>query len=149
MTVNYSQRHISQQVILEHAQKPRHRGTTNLIHLSSEKNNPSCGDSVQLTVQFNATGDTITDIKFQGKGCAVSIASADLMAELLIGKTIAEALLIIQDFFNLIQGNYQFNFPLQKLNVFSTLAQFPIRMKCALLSWSTLESALKSYNQSQ
>jgi nitrogen fixation NifU-like protein len=149
MTVNDSQRHISQQVILEHAQKPRHRGTTNPIHLSSEKNNPSCGDHVLLTVQFNPTGDTITDIKFQGKGCAVSIASADLMAEMLRGKTITEALLMIQDFLNLIQGNYQFNEPLQKLNVFSTIVKFPIRMKCALLSWSTLESALKSYNQSQ
>ncbi|SKB11115.1 SUF system FeS assembly protein, NifU family [Planktothrix sp. PCC 11201] len=140
-----SQRHISQQVILEHAQKPRHRGKTNPIHLSQEQNNPYCGDIVQLTIELDSTGDLIKDIKFEGRGCAVSMASADLMAEVLRGKTITESLLIIQDFLNLIQGNYQFNQPFEKLNVFTTIVQFPIRMKCAALSWSTLETALKSY----
>lgn len=145
MSFNHSQRHISQQVILEHAQKPRHRGKTNPVHLLQEQNNPSCGDRIQLSIQLDSTGNIIKEIKFEGRGCAISLASADLMAEVLTGKTIAEALLIIQDFLNLIQGNYQFTEPLNKLNIFTTIVQYPIRMKCAMLSWSTLQSALKSH----
>lgn len=145
MNFKPSQRHISQQVILEHAQKPRHRGKTNPIHLSQEQNNSYCGDRVQLTIELDSTGTLIQEIKFEGRGCAVSMASADLMAEVLRGKTITESLLIIRDFMSLIQGNYQFNQPFEKLNVFTTIIQFPLRMKCAALSWSTLETVLKSY----
>jgi nitrogen fixation NifU-like protein len=95
-------------------------------------------------VQLNPTGDVIEDIKFEGQGCAISIASADLMAEVLRQKSVIEALEMVQRFRNLMKGEAEFPKNLDKLNVLQGVAKFPVRIKCAMLCWYTLKAALEA-----
>jgi nitrogen fixation NifU-like protein len=103
-----------------------------------------CGDTIELTVQLNPTGDRICDVKFEGEGCAIAIASADLMAEAVRGKSVEEALSIVQRFRGMVMGQDQFPEDLRKLNVLQGISQFPVRIKCATLSWHTLKAVLES-----
>ncbi len=144
MTPSINQRSLYQQVILEHSKKPRHRGKTNPIHGYHRGHNPLCGDTIELTVQLNPTGDKISDVKFEGQGCAIAIASADLMADAVRGKSIEEALSIVQRFRGMVMGQEQFPDDLRKLNVLQGISQFPVRIKCATLSWHTLKAVLES-----
>jgi len=98
MTTSINQRNLYQQVILEHSKKPRHRGKTNPVHGYHRGHNPMCGDTIELTVQLNQTGDRITDVKFEGEGCAIAIASADLMADAVRGKSVEEVLSMVHNF---------------------------------------------------
>lgn len=139
-------RDLYQQVILERYKTPRHRGTTNPVHRRQRGHNPSCGDTIELTVQLNQAGDRIEDVKFEGEGCAISMASADLMAEALQGKTIEEALEMVKRFQGMMKGDEEFPKEHRKLNVMQGVAQFPVRIKCANLSWHALKAALESHN---
>lgn len=103
-----------------------------------------CGDTIELTVQLNPTGDRIEDIKFEGEGCAIAIASADLMADAVRGKSVEEALSLVQRFRDMMMGQELFPDDLRKLNVLQGVSQFPIRIKCATLSWHTLKAVLES-----
>jgi nitrogen fixation protein NifU and related proteins len=136
-------RTLYQQVILEHYKKPRHRGQTHPVDRHQRGHNPSCGDTIDLTLQLSPTGDRIEDIKFEGEGCAIAISSADLMAEALRGKTMAEALEMVQRFQSMMKGEAEFPRELRKLNVMQGVAQFPVRIKCATLTWHTLRAALE------
>lgn len=144
MSTSINQRSLYQQVILEHSKKPRHRGKTNPIHRNQRGHNPLCGDTIELTVQLNPAGDTIEDIKFEGEGCAIAIASADLMAGALQGKSVDEALSIVQQFRDMMQGQGEFPKDLRQLNALQGVSQFPVRVKCATLSWHALKAALES-----
>lgn len=144
MTSSIHQRRLYQQIILEHSKNYRNRGKTNPVDGYHHGHNPMCGDTIELTIQLNPTGDRIEDIKFEGKGCAIAIASADLMADTVRGKTIAEALSMVERFREMITGQGEFSPELRKLNAFKGVSQFPIRIKCATLSWHTLKAVLKS-----
>lgn len=137
-------RDLYQQVILEHYKKPRHKGKTNPVHRHQRGHNPSCGDTIELTVQLNASGDVIEDVKFEGEGCAIAMASADLMADALRGKPVQDALLMVQRFQKMMKGEDEFPKELRKLNVMQGVSQFPVRIKCANLTWHTLKAALES-----
>lgn len=137
-------RDLYQQVILEHYKKPRHKGQTSPIHRQQRGHNPSCGDTIELTVQLNETGDRIEDVKFEGEGCAIAMASADLMADALRGKQIDEALAMVKRFQGMMKGEDEFPKELRKLNVMQGVAQFPVRIKCANLSWHTIKAALEN-----
>ena len=137
-------RDLYQQVILEHYKKPRHKGQTSPIHRQQRGHNPSCGDTIELTVQLNETGDRIEDVKFEGEGCAIAMASADLMADALRGKQVDEALAMVKRFQGMMKGEDEFPKELRKLNVMQGVAQFPVRIKCANLSWHTIKAALES-----
>ncbi len=137
-------RDLYQQVILEHYKKPRHKGKTDPVHRHQRGHNPSCGDTIELTVRLNQTGDTIEDVKFEGEGCAIAMASADLMADALKGKSVKEALAMVQRFQSMMKGTDEFPKELRKLNVMAGVAQFPVRIKCANLTWHTLKAALES-----
>ncbi|WP_231295571.1 Fe-S cluster assembly sulfur transfer protein SufU [Gloeocapsa sp. PCC 7428] len=137
-------RDLYQQVILEHYKKPRHKGKTSPVHRQQRGHNPSCGDTIELTVQLNAAGDTIEDVKFEGEGCAIAMASADLMADALRGKQVTEALSMVQRFQKMMKGEDEFPKELRKLNVMQGVSQFPVRIKCANLTWHTLKAALES-----
>ena len=100
-------------------------------------------------MQLNASGDRIEDVKFEGEGCAIALASADLMADALRGKTTAEALEMVQRFQSMMRGEAEFPQELRKLNVMQGVAQFPVRIKCANLSWHTLKAALESSEAAQ
>ncbi len=103
-----------------------------------------CGDTIELTIELNHTGDRISDIKFEGQGCAIAIASADLMADAVRGKSTQEALEMVQQFRDMMQGKAEFPLDVRKLNVLQGISQFPIRIKCATLCWHTLKAALES-----
>lgn len=138
-------RDLYQQVILERYKKPRNRGKTDPVHRYQKGHNPSCGDTIELTLTLNETSDppTIEDVKFEGEGCAIAMASADLMADALRGKSAVEALEMVQRFQNMMKGETEFPKELRKLNVMQGVSQFPVRIKCANLSWHTLKAALE------
>ncbi len=136
-------RDLYQQVILEHYKKPRHKGQTNPVHRRQRGHNPSCGDTIELTVQLDDARDRIEAVKFEGEGCAIAMASADLMAEALRGKTLAEAAEMVQRFQDMMKGEAEFPRELRKLNVMQGVSQFPVRIKCATLTWHTLKAALE------
>ncbi len=137
-------RDLYQQVILEHYKKPRHKGKTTPVHRHQKGHNPSCGDTIELTLQLNQAGDAIEDVKFEGAGCAIAMASADLMADALQGKQVSEALEMVQRFQDMMKGHAEFPKEQRKLNVMQGVAQFPVRIKCANLTWHTLKAALES-----
>ncbi|GAC1462985.1 MAG: SUF system NifU family Fe-S cluster assembly protein [Chamaesiphon sp.] len=141
-------RDLYQQVILEHYKKPRHKGKTQQVHRYQKGHNPSCGDTIELTLQLNAVGDRIEDVKFEGEGCAIAMASADLMADALQGKEVDEALEMVQRFQLMMKGEAEFPKEQRKLNVLQGVSQFPVRIKCANLSWHTLKAALESPHDS-
>ncbi|MBD2463260.1 SUF system NifU family Fe-S cluster assembly protein [Oscillatoria sp. FACHB-1407] len=134
-------RDLYQQVILERYKKPRNKGTTNPVDRYQKGHNPSCGDTIELTLHL--VDDRIQDVKFEGEGCAIAMASADLMAEALKGKTATDALEMVQRFQAMMKGEAEFPQELRKLNVMQGVAQFPVRIKCANLSWHTLKAALE------
>jgi nitrogen fixation protein NifU and related proteins len=129
-------RTLYQQVILEHYKKPKHRGKTDPVDRHQRGHNPSCGDTIDLTVKLNESGDAI-------EGCAIAMASADLMADAMRGKSLSEALEMVQQFQNMMKGQAEFPRELRKLNVMQGVAQFPVRIKCATLTWHTLKAALE------
>ena len=137
-------RDLYQQVILERYKKPRHRGKTDPVHRHQKGHNPSCGDTIELTLKLNQAGDRIEDVKFEGEGCAIAMASADLMAEAMRGKDLNEALQMVQRFQTMMQGKDEFPHELRKLNVMQGVSQFPVRIKCATLTWHTLKAALEA-----
>lgn len=136
-------RDLYQQVILERYKKPRNRGLTSPIHRQQKGHNPSCGDTIELTLKMDETGDRIEEVKFEGEGCAISMASVDLMADALKGKTTAEALDMVEKFQAMMRGEVEFPKEQRKLNVMQGVAQFPVRIKCANLGWHTLKAAFE------
>lgn len=136
-------RDLYQQVILERYKKPRNRGKANPVDRYQKGHNPSCGDTIELTLTLTEDGNQIKDVKFEGEGCAIAMASVDLMADALKGKSIAEALEMVQKFQAMMRGETEFPQELRKLNVMQGVAQFPVRIKCANLSWHTLKAALE------
>jgi nitrogen fixation NifU-like protein len=105
--------------------------------------NPLCGD--RFTLYLKLQGDRITDISFQGTGCAISTASASILTEILKGKTRDEAKALFKTFHDLVTGkiHHEGETPaLGKLAAFSGVCEFPVRVKCATLVWHTLRSAL-------
>jgi nitrogen fixation protein NifU and related proteins len=135
-------RDLYQQVILEHYKKPKHKGKTNPIDRYQKGHNPSCGDTIELTLELDASGERVTDVKFEGEGCAIALASVDLMAGAVAGKTIDEALALVVIFQEMMKGEAEFPKEQRKLNVMKGVAQFPVRIKCANLGWHTLKAAL-------
>jgi nitrogen fixation protein NifU and related proteins len=134
-----------QEVILDHSKKPRNYRVLEGADYHAEGYNPLCGDRVTIYVELD--NDRITDLTFQGSGCAISTSSASLLTETLKGKTLEEADALFKKFHALVtgeaNGNQAGDVSLGKLAVFSGVAEFPVRVKCATLAWHTLRSALK------
>jgi nitrogen fixation NifU-like protein len=128
------------EMVTDHAKNPRHRGKTDPCDCIGTGHNQICGDKIVITVRLN--GETIDDVKFDGEGCAISIASSDLMAEVLRGKTIQDAKDLFLGFHELVTGDGTAESVPKKLSVFSGVREFPMRVKCATLSWHTLIAAI-------
>jgi nitrogen fixation NifU-like protein len=129
-------------VILDHNRQPRNFGTLEPADASVEGFNPMCGD--RLTVRLKMTDDSISDIRFEGQGCAISTASASLMTEAVKGKSRAEALALFDRVHRLLTDDAATSEELGKLAALSGVREFPARVKCASLCWHTLASALKA-----
>ncbi|HKV41436.1 MAG TPA: SUF system NifU family Fe-S cluster assembly protein [Blastocatellia bacterium] len=136
-----------QEVILDHSKKPRNFRAIEAPARKVDGYNPLCGDKVTIYVKVD--GDRVSDISFQGAGCAISTASASILTETIKGKTREEAEALFQTFHELVTGETagEHHEPrdapeLGKLAVFSGVSEFPARVKCATLSWHTLRAAL-------
>ena len=129
-----------QQVILDHSRKPRHFHVLPEANRMAEGNNPLCGD--RYTVYLKLEGDVISDISFQGSGCAISKASASMMADELKGKTIAHARQYFSQYQNMVMTGKMDEEALGKLCAFAGVHHFPMRVKCAILPWHALLAGL-------
>lgn len=133
-------------VILDHSQNPRRRGELDKATAQIELKNPTCGDVIQ--VQLNIENNKITDVRFDGSGCTISMASASMMTDAIIGKSLDEALMLSKEFSGLVQGeDPEHEDELGDAMMLSGVAKFPARIKCATLSWKALEKALADKNQ--
>ena len=135
------------EMVTDHAKHPKNRGKANPADCIGTGNNPLCGDKIVVTVSLD--GDTISDVKFDGEGCAISTASADLMAEVLQGKTVEDAKDLFRGFHEMVAGdgvNPEAELP-KKLLVFSGVREFPMRVKCATLAWHTVIAAIDGANE--
>ena len=130
-----------QQVILDHSKRPRNFRVMEGATTQAKGHNPLCGDN--FTVYLALENDIVKDVSFQGDGCAISKASASMMTEAMKGKTKAEAEKIFNNFHNMIAGEGKSDESLGKLGVLAGVNRFPTRVKCAILSWHALHSALQ------
>ena len=138
-----------QELILEHGKNPRNLGKTENFNKDAKGNNPLCGDNVHVYLKLNDQRK-VEDISFEGSGCAISMASASIMTDLIKGKSDNEAKEIIEDFLGMITENPELKTKLlkdddkTKLMCLSGVKQYPMRVKCATLSWHTLVSAIET-----
>lgn len=131
-------------MILEHNKKPRNFKVLDDADKTIEGYNPLCGD--HYTIYLKLDGETITDLGFQGAGCAISKSSASIMTTLVKGKTRAEAEELFEKFHHMVTRPIGETVDIEamgKLAIFSQVYEFPARVKCASLAWHTLKAALK------
>ena len=144
-------RELYQEVILDHGKNPRNLRQPEETTHRAHGHNPLCGD--QLDVFLNlGEGGLINDVSFEGRGCAISVASASLMTEVLRGKTEAQAKALFDNFHEMCAGDEDgdANVPdlemeddVDRLQVLAGVRQFPMRVKCATLAWHTMKAAIE------
>jgi len=132
-----------QETILDHNKNPRNFREIEDADQYADGKNPLCGDALRVYVALD--GDTVTDVAFKGSGCAISKASASMMTQAVKGKTKVEAEAIFGEFHRMVTGDLDIETDendLGKLKIFAGVLEFPARVKCASLSWHTLNAAL-------
>ncbi len=127
------------EVILDHYSHPRNKGTLTPADVVQEGANPLCGDEIRLSLIVR--DGIVRDVKFEGKGCSISQASASMMTERIKGQPIAEAQRLIAAFKALMRGEASID-DLGDLEALQGVRKFPVRVKCATLGWVTLEQAI-------
>tara|TARA_Y100001968_G_scaffold158704_1_gene145132 strand:- start:1061 stop:1534 length:474 start_codon:yes stop_codon:yes gene_type:complete len=142
-----------QEIILDHGKNPRNLRKTENFNKDAKGHNPLCGDKVHIYLKLNEN-KKVEDISFEGEGCAISMASASIMTDLVKGKEENDIKEIINDFLEMIKQKDKIETKLlkddekTKLMCLSGVKQYPMRVKCATLSWHTLTSAIdRSQNE--
>ena len=141
-----------QEIILDHGKNPRNLGKFDNYNKDAKGNNPLCGDNVHVYLRLNEN-KKVEDIAFEGHGCAISMASASIMTDMIRGKEEKEVKEIVTDFLGMIKQKDTLDNKIlkedekTKLMSLSGVKQYPMRVKCATLSWHTLTSALDQTNQ--
>ena len=141
-----------QEIILDHGKNPRNLGKFDNYNKDAKGNNPLCGDNVHVYLRLNEN-KKVEDIAFEGHGCAISMASASIMTDMVRGKEEKEVKEIVTDFLGMIkekdslETNILNDDEKTKLMSLSGVKQYPMRVKCATLSWHTLTSALDNSDQ--
>ena len=136
-----------QEIILDHGKNPRNLRKTENFNKDAKGHNPLCGDKVHIYLKLNEN-KKVEDISFEGQGCAISMASASIMTDLVKGKEEHEVKEIVSDFLDMIKEKDELNNNIlheddkTKLMCLSGVKQYPMRVKCATLSWHTLTSAI-------
>ena len=136
-----------QEIILDHGKNPRNLGKTENFNKNAKGHNPLCGDKVHVYLKLDKN-KKVEDISFEGQGCAISMASASIMTDLVKGKEEAEIKEIVEDFLDMIKEKPELNSKKlnndekTKLMCLSGVKQYPMRVKCATLSRHTLTSAI-------
>lgn len=140
-----SLRELYQEVILDHSRHPRHFGPLEHATHNGEGHNPLCGDRVKVHLIVD-DANKIQTINFEGRGCAISQASASLMTDMLTGRTVEEAEKLMGGFLQMVKGEGADALEeddLDRLQVMAGVSAFPMRVKCATLAWHTMKSALE------
>lgn len=137
-----------QEVILDHNKNPRNFREIENADKRADGNNPLCGDKLQVFLKMN--GERVEDVSFIGSGCAISTASASIMTQTVKGKTRSEAETIFDEFHRMVTGKLDIeedDHDLGKLRIFAGVLEFPARVKCASLSWHTVNAALNDEDE--
>jgi nitrogen fixation protein NifU and related proteins len=130
-----------QDIILDHYKNPRNRATLRDDEVLADEENPMCGDQIRLTARVE--DGRIVDVRYDGKGCAISQASASMMTEVLKGRTTEEAQALIAAFVRTMRGEQEFDTDTpEDLLALSGVKKFPLRVKCATMSWHGMEKVL-------
>ena len=141
-----------QEIILDHGKNPRNLRKTENFNKDAKGHNPLCGDKVHIYLKLDEN-KKVQDISFEGQGCAISMASASIMTDLVKGKEEYEVKEIVKDFLEMIKEKDQLNNKIlednekTKLMCLSGVKKYPMRVKCATLSWHTLTSAIDNTQQ--
>jgi len=139
-------RELYQEIILDHSRHPRHFGALGGANHVAEGHNPLCGDRVKVYLQVDDQW-RIADVSFEGRGCAISVASASLMTEMLKGRTIADAEELMGGFLDMVKGEKAGGLngdDRELLEVMAGVSAFPMRVKCATLAWHAMKAALEN-----
>ena len=129
-----------QEIVLDHGKNPRNKNKCKGFNKDAKGHNPLCGD--QISIQIIMEGEKISDVKFTGAGCEISTASASILTESIKGKSKNEIERIFENFHDLVTGN-ETEEDLGKLTIFEGVQKYPVRIKCATLSWHALIAAIK------
>ncbi|OBJ74104.1 Fe-S cluster assembly sulfur transfer protein SufU [Mycobacterium sp. 1274756.6] len=136
---------IYQEVILDHYKHPHHRGLREPYDAEVHHVNPVCGDELTLRVALSDGGETVADISYDGQGCSISQAATSVLAEQLIGRSVAEAMTIVSAFTEMVSSRGTVEGDEDVIGdgiAFAGVAKYPARVKCALLAWTAFIAAL-------
>ncbi|WP_078544174.1 Fe-S cluster assembly sulfur transfer protein SufU [Litchfieldia alkalitelluris] len=129
------------QVIMDHYKNPRNRGSLENETLTIDMNNPTCGDRIHLTLKVE--DGKVTDAKFDGEGCSISMSSASMMTQAIKGQPIENAIKLSKIFSDMMQGkDYDEDIDLGDIEALQGVSKFPARIKCATLAWKAMEKGL-------
>ena len=140
-----------QEIILDHGKNPRNKGICDQFNRDAKAHNPLCGDKVHIYLRVDKD-KKVESLSFEGEGCAISLASASILTEIIKGKSFNVAKKIINDFLNMIKNETKISLNSLSENQKTTLMslygvkQFPMRVKCATMAWHALTSALEGKN---
>lgn len=136
-------RELYQEIILDHYRRPRNYGLLENAKQKAKGHNPLCGDQIQVFLTIK--DGKIEAVSFEGAGCAISTASASLMTEAIIGRTVEEVRMMADHFRNMVMGESEVGEKeLGKLEALAGVRDLPVRVKCATLAWHTLQAALEN-----
>jgi nitrogen fixation NifU-like protein len=144
--VRLSLEELYKEVILDHYRTPRNKGRIDPHDVALERNNPLCGDEIELYLKFD--GEDLGGISFEGKGCSISQASASMMTEKIKGLPIKDAVGLAESIKRMMAGEGEGDpAVLGDLVSLKGVVKYPVRIKCALLGWNTLLEALEESNK--
>lgn len=133
-------------VIMDHYKNPRNRGILEDGSHTINMNNPTCGDRIQLTLKVE--DGIVTNARYDGEGCSISMSSASMMTQAIKGKNVEEALKLSMIFSDMMQGKeYDDTLDLGDIEALQGVSKFPARIKCATLAWKAMEKGLKEDEQ--
>lgn len=135
------------ELILEHYRSPRNRGRLEEPDIATRGHNPLCGDDVEVSLQI--VDGKVEDVRFQGKGCSISQASASMMTEAIKGKPVGEAHDLAEKLKSMMKGETIPEGDLGDVEALQGVRKYPVRIKCALLAWTTLEEGLEIYEKAK
>ena len=132
-----------QEIILDHYKNPHHKGLREPFDAQVHHLNPTCGD--EITLRVNLDGETIADVSYESEGCSISQASASVLTDLLIGRSVSDAMSTYDEFLRLMQSKGQLEPDEEVLEyaiAFAGVSKYPARVKCALLAWAAWRDAV-------
>lgn len=132
-------------IVLAHFRNPHNFGELEGADIDSKGNHKSCGDDVEIFMKLD--GEVVKEVKFIGRGCALSQSSASIMTDKLCGKTLSEALELVKEFNKMLNGEKEFpdSEDFRELAAFKGVRKFPVRAMCASLAWVTMENGVMEY----